>query len=355
MAHSQNQIVGNAPKIKNGTEISMSRVLPKFSDTGINKITTTVKDHYFYFPKDMEHTELYFFEILGEYNSFLLDKGRAEITIPDQSIKESSIKKSISEMDFQRYSETTKSNDRQVYRKATRALDSFLNSKSKDLIVRDKLINNVDRAKKKFEETKAKSDMLWFTQNKTSTINSYILESLIGTIPDHELAELFSTIPDSLKGNSWGKKVQYYFDNLAIGGSAPLFKQSDTSGKQVNLSDFRGKYVLLDFWASWCVPCRAESPNLIAAKAAFSDKDFAIVSVSLDEANKRDAWLKAIVEDKMDWVNLSTLAGFKNEAALKYHIRFIPSNFLIDPKGKIVGKNLMGKELLIKLNELIKQ
>jgi thiol-disulfide isomerase/thioredoxin len=297
----------------------------------------------------MEHAESYVFEILGEYRFFFLDKGLAEITIPEQSIEKAFIKKSMSESDSQEYLKSIKGEEAIAFGIATTVFADFINSGSKDLVVANQLRENVDSTKKRYEEVTNIKNILWIKQNKNSTINSYILESSIGKMSDQQLVELFYTIPEKNRKNSWGKKLQYYIENLSIGANAPLFSQLDTLGKQVNLADFRGKYVLLDFWASWCVPCRSENPNLIAAKAAFSNKEFTIISISLDEANKRDAWLKAIVDDKMDWVNLSSLTGFKNEAAIKYNIRSIPSNFLISPKGKIISKNLSGKELLEKI------
>ena len=133
---------------------------------------------------------------------------------------------------------------------------------------------------------------------------------------------------------------------------APDFTLSDTSGKAVSLSSFKGKYVLLDFWASWCRPCRIENPNVVAAYNQFKNKNFTILSVSLD--NNRQAWLKAIRDDGLTWNHVSDLKGWNSEVAAVYRVQGIPYNFLLDPNGNIVAENIRGQELFNALNEYVK-
>ena len=137
----------------------------------------------------------------------------------------------------------------------------------------------------------------------------------------------------------------------AIGQPAPEISLPDPSGKIVSLSSFRGKYVLVDFWAKWCGPCRRENPNVVKAYNQFKGKNFDILGVSLDRT-KAD-WLQAIQEDGLVWNHVSDLKYFESQAAQDYNINGIPFSILVDPAGKIIAKNLRGPELQKKLESVL--
>lgn len=165
----------------------------------------------------------------------------------------------------------------------------------------------------------------------------------------------YQQLDKNIQSGFYGKIVKQQIENTkvgSIGSQAVDFSQADTEGKQVALSSFRGKYVLVDFWASWCRPCREENPNVVNAFNKYKAKNFTVLGVSLDQS--KAPWLKAIKNDNLDWTQVSDLKGWNNEVAGKYNVQSIPQNFLIDPQGKIIAKNLRGPELISRLEELLK-
>ncbi|NML65250.1 AhpC/TSA family protein [Hymenobacter sp. RP-2-7] len=172
-----------------------------------------------------------------------------------------------------------------------------------------------------------------------------------------EVAPLYASLTPAQQASPPGK---YYGEmlaglkNSALGAEAPAFTQQTPEGKPVSLADYRGKYVLVDFWASWCTPCRAENPAVLKAYNAFKDRNFEVLGVSLDEEKTRAAWVKAIADDHMPWTQVSDLHGFDSAAAQQYGVKSIPQNFLVDPSGKIVASNLRGEDLEATLAKFIK-
>ncbi len=216
-------------------------------------------------------------------------------------------------------------------------------------------MDSLSRVYKKLVDTVEMNIDQFIGAHRSSYVSPFVLAVLLQLSEDimREEKRLNSLAPE-VQGSYYGKMMQTQIAAAKIGavGTPALdFTESDTAGRPVSLSSFKGKYVLVDFWASWCGPCRMENPNVVSTFSKFRNKNFTVLGVSLDKA--KDPWIKAIKDDHLTWTQVSDLQFWNNAVAVKYHVTQIPTNLLIDPSGKIVGKNLRGQDLTNKLCELL--
>ena len=190
--------------------------------------------------------------------------------------------------------------------------------------------------------------------NPSSIVSAYILSVYATSWGKGKSEELFNKFSTENKNSEYGKKVANYIKlnkELKIGEQYVDFKMADLNGNSKKLSDFKGKTILLEFWASTCGPCRQQNPNLVKTYKKFKPKGFEIFAVSLDQ--EKNSWLQAIEKDSLNWEHVSDLKGDDNEASLIYGVTGIPANFLIDQNGVILGRNLRGNELNEKLASIM--
>jgi len=300
----------------------------------------------------VESPDVYQLSFIGykDVYEMFLDNANLNVAGTSAALKKMSVTGSSVAQDFQ------------LYEKRFNPLKEKLNkqvgvaNQTTEAKKRDSLVNLVNKT---VANIQSQID-LFVKEKPVSPFTSFIFYITTSLTSDPSVtAERFAKLTASAKNNVYANALAQMLQQQtaakefgAIGSEAPDFTQNDPEGKPVSLSSLRGKYVLIDFWASWCGPCRRENPNVVAAFNEFKDKNFTILGVSLDQ--DRDRWLQAIKADNLNWTQVSDLAYWNNAAAKQYQVTGIPQNFLLDPNGRIIGKNLRGEELHQKLSEVLR-
>jgi thiol-disulfide isomerase/thioredoxin len=314
------------------------------------KIDSAALDHgFFKFNGKADTAELCRISLNDHAKSFFLENGKISMLIKNDSVRDAMITGTKNQDDYNYFqTQISKSlNDRiaDVEKKYTFA-NNKKDKKATDSL--DKVYDALDLEHKQLVSEYVKS-------HPASIVSAYLIyDNFSYNARDGQLDSLYRDLDTTTRATYFGVKIRDILSKLkltAIGIQAPEFSCLDANGKPVSRSSFKGKYVLVDFWASWCGPCRRENPTVVKAFHKYHDKEFTIIGVSLDDT--REDWLLAIKKDGLDWTQVSDLKGWKAEAASLYGVNAIPMNYLLNKNGIIVAKGLRGDELGGKLAELL--
>lgn len=219
--------------------------------------------------------------------------------------------------------------------------------------------NTNEAEKAKIDGQAMQDNNLFYTKNfvkehKNSVVSAYItLAMLAGQVDGTELDSIVSKFTPEISASEYVIKLKEMVQEqkkTSVGVEAPDFTMNDTEDKPVKLSSLRGKVVMIDFWASWCAPCRQENPNVVKLYNQYHAKGFEIIGVSLDK--DKTNWIQAIKDDQLSWIHVSDLQYWQNAVARLYGVNAIPQTYLLDKDGKIIAKGLRSEQLAAKLNEL---
>ncbi|HZL09794.1 MAG TPA: TlpA disulfide reductase family protein [Prolixibacteraceae bacterium] len=311
--------------------------------------TTDVVDGKFTFKGKMEMPDIRFLRLNEKdyFAQFFLDNANITVKANKDSLRNTKITGSPTQDIFQIYiSEMEKLNKdvialQQSYQTAMSTGNT--NEAEKAKIDYQAMIDNNKVYTKNFVK-----------EHSNSVVSAYIaMVQLASQVDGAELDSIVSRFSPEVSNSEYVVKLKEIVEEqkkTSIGAVAPDFTMNDPEGKPIQLSSLQGQIVLVDFWASWCAPCRQENPNVVKLYEQYHDKGFEIIGVSLDRT--KEEWVKAIKDDKLNWIHVSDLQFWQNSAAQLYGVNSIPQSFLLDKEGKIIGKGLRGEELAKKLNEL---
>jgi peroxiredoxin len=284
---------------------------------------------------------------------FILENGEINVTVDKDTIQKSKISGTNNNDKFQEYNDGSSVIYKRMiaFQKANQ--QKFIEArKANDTAV----TNSLSKQNMTFQKDMDKFSETFIEKNPTAFLSALLLENFIGrqTLEAGKIVKLYNALSSDIKKTKSGVRVGEFTNSqkaVNTGNAAPDFSAPNPEGKMVSLKESLGKVTIIDFWASWCGPCRAENPNVVALYNEFHAKGLNIIGVSLDK--DADKWKEAIAKDKLSWTQVSNLKFWEDPIAKQYNVKSIPATFILDASGKIVGKDLRGAELKAKIAELL--
>ncbi len=220
------------------------------------------------------------------------------------------------------------------------------------------LMQEIQQKQKELQENNTGKFQKMISENPQSLVSALILSDMMNgkSLSTNEFKELFENLDEEVKNSEIGKQLNETIQKAtatAVGSKAPEFSAPTPEGEQLALKDALGKITIVDFWASWCKPCRIENPNVVKLYNEYHDKGLNIIGVSLDKNGQKDKWLKAIEDDGLTWQHVSNLQYWQGPVAQLYNVRSIPATFILDENGVIIAKDLRGEALRAKVSEML--
>jgi len=307
-------------------------------------------DHgYFKFNGKADTVELCRISLDEHSKSFFLENGKISMLIKKDSVKDALISGTKTQDEYNYYQNQYSNSLNNKMSSLEKLYVEASNKKDK------KAMDSLDKEYDKLDQQQKELVADYAKTHPASVVSAFeIFSTFSYNGRAGELDSLYNLLDTALQKTYFGGMIRSTVGKLkqtAVGNQALAFTCNDENGKPVELSSFKGKYVLIDFWASWCGPCRRENPNVVKAYHQYHDKGFDILGVSLDDT--RADWLLAIKKDGLNWTQVSDLKGWKADVAALYGVKAIPMNYLIDKNGIIVAKGLSGEELAGKLGEIL--
>ncbi len=346
------ELKGNALGFADGTKIFVYTISDNNQPKAIDTLTVTNESFTGVYPKS-ENLSINYLQVEKTKGNILFfpENTNLKATLYKDSLTSSFVTGSQQNDSYKLFNEKIvyfnkqKSNNIEAYKTARREQDNLL---AADLKKQSRII----------AETEKNYKLQFISENSNSLFAVLLLTEMVSRkeVNAAEATEIEKNLSPKVAATTNAKSLKSTIANMKkadVGSVAPNFTAPTPEGDMISLNDILGKYTIIDFWASWCRPCRRENPNVVRVYNQYHDKGLNIISVSLDKAGQEKRWAKAIQDDKMDWHHVSNLKGWSDPIAKTYNVRSIPATFLLDEKGNIIAKNLRGNALDAKIASLL--